>query len=92
MVCSIDNNQKVNQDFEVDGIKYQLVVKHVDDLSLHNTAVKSKQHDLLQCELGLTEVKQLHGQDMHLSKIIAKCKSQYHHDKAPYDLNEHGIV
>ena len=43
MVCSIENNQKVNkQDFEFDSVKYQLDVKHVDDLSSHDTSVNSK--------------------------------------------------
>ena len=32
MVCSIKSNQKVNQDFEVDGVKYQFDSKHEDDL------------------------------------------------------------
>ena len=31
-VCSVDSNQKVNQEFEIDGIKYQLDPKHKDDL------------------------------------------------------------
>ena len=77
------SNQKVNQDFEVDSIRYQLDSKHVDGLSLHNTAVQSKYCNPPQCELNLTKVKQLQGQNMHLSKIIAKCKSQHHHDKSP---------
>ena len=47
MVCNIDNNQKVNQDFKIVGIKYQLDVKHVKELSLHDTTMKSKQHDPL---------------------------------------------
>ena len=44
-VCSVENNEKVNQDFEANGVKYQLDVKHVDDLSLHDTAGKSRHHD-----------------------------------------------
>ena len=47
MVCSIENNQKVNQDFGVDGVKYQLDLKNVDDLSSCDTSVNSKHHDPL---------------------------------------------
>ena len=32
-VCNIENSQKVNQNFEVEGVKYQLDEKHVDGLS-----------------------------------------------------------
>ena len=62
MVCSVDSNQKVNQDFEIDGIKYQLDTEHEDDLSFPNTAVKPKPEDPPQYKLDLTEVKQLQGQ------------------------------
>ena len=58
-------------------------MKYVDDLSLHDTAVISRKHDPPQYELDLTEIKQLQGQDTHLSKITAKCKSQHHHDETP---------
>ena len=92
MVCNIDNNQKVNQDFKVGAIKYQLDAKHVDDLLLHDTTVNSKHQDPPQCKVDLTEVKQLQGQDMHLSKAMAKCKSWHHHDKTPHHLDECGIV
>ena len=44
-----------------------------------------------QCELDLTEVKQLQGQDMHFSKIVAKCKSQHHHNKTPYHQVSMGL-
>ena len=66
---NIENSQKVNQNFKGDGVKYQLDKKHVEDLSLH-----SENHDPLQCKLDLTEKNHLQGQDMHLSKIIVKCK------------------
>ena len=36
-VCDIENGQKVNQHFEVYGVKYQFDVNPVDDLSLHDT-------------------------------------------------------
>ena len=58
MVCCIENNQKVNQDFEVDGVKYQFDAKHVDDLLLHDTSVNSKYHDKPpQCKVDPKEVK-----------------------------------
>ena len=88
-MCNIENSQKVNQNFEVQGIKYQCDAKHVDDLSLHDTSVHSKKHNPLQCKLHLTEVKPLQGQSKHLSKIIVRHKSQHHHDKTPYYLDEH---
>ena len=91
-MCNIEKSQKVKQNFEVDSVKYQLNEKHVDDLSLHDTSVHSKNHDTLQCKLDLMKVKQLQGQDTHLSKIIVKCKSQCHHDKTPYYLDEYGIA
>ena len=47
MVCSVEYNQKVNQDFEVYGVKYQLDMKQLDDLSLHAMTKKSKHHDPL---------------------------------------------
>ena len=56
MVCSIENNQKVNQDFEVDGVKYQFYVKHVDNPSLHDMSVHFTHHDSSQYELYLPEV------------------------------------
>ena len=37
MLCSIENNQMVNQDFEFDCVKYQSHVKQEDDLLLHDT-------------------------------------------------------
>ena len=92
IACNTKNNQKVNQDFEVDGVKYQLDGKHVDDLSFHDTSTNSKNHDPPQCELDIIEVKQVQGQDIHLSQIIQKCKSQHHHDKTPYHLDKHGIA
>ena len=78
MIYSIENNQKVNQDFEVDGVKQQFDVKHVDDISLYDTSVNSKHHVLPQSELDPTQIKQLQVQDTYLSKIIAKCKSPHH--------------
>ena len=49
----------VDQDFEIDDIKYQLDTEYEDDLLPPDTAVKPKLQDLLQCKLDLTEVKQL---------------------------------
>ena len=91
-VCNIDRNQKVNQAFEIDSMKYQLDTEHEDDLSSPDTVVKPKLQDPLQCMSDLTEVKQLHGQDMHLSKIIAKCTSHSHHDKTSYYFNVKGLI
>ena len=91
-VCSIENNQKVTQAIEVDGVKYQLDMKYVDNFSLHDMAVNFKHHDPPQCELDLAEVKQLQRHNLHLSNIIAKCESQHHHNKTPYHLDEHGII
>ena len=42
MVCRVDSSQKVNQDFEIDGIIYQLDTQCEDDLSPPDTAVKPK--------------------------------------------------
>ena len=55
--CSVDSNQKVNQEFEIDGIKYQLDTEHEDDLSLPDTAVKPKLQRPSQGKLDLTEIK-----------------------------------
>ena len=44
-VCSVDNKQKVNQEFEIDSIKYQLNHEHEDDLSSLDTATKPKLQD-----------------------------------------------
>ena len=89
---NIDDSHKVNQKFEIDSVKYQCDEKHVDDLSLHNTLVHSENHDPLKYKLDLAKIKQLQGKDMHLSKIITKCKSQHCHNKTPYYLDEHGIA
>ena len=43
-VSNIENSQKVNQTFEVDGVKYQFEEKHVDDLSLYNILGNSKHY------------------------------------------------
>ena len=91
-ICSVDSNQKISQDFEIDSIKYQLDTEHEDDLLPPGTAVKPILQIPLQCKLDLTEAKQLQGQYTHLSKIIAKCISCSHHDKTPYHLDENGIV
>ena len=48
-VCSVDSNQKVNQEFEIDGIKYHLDTEYEDDLLLPDTAVKPKLQDPPQC-------------------------------------------
>ena len=37
----------VYQNFEVNGVKYQLDEAHVDDSSLHDTSVYSKDHEPL---------------------------------------------
>ena len=50
-VCSVDSNQKVNQDFEMDGIIYQLDTAHEDDLFPPDTAVKANLQDPSQCRL-----------------------------------------
>ena len=71
-MCNIENSQKVNQNFEVDNVRYQLEQEHVDDLFLHDTSVNFKHHEAPWCKLDVTEIKQLQGQDMHLSKNIAK--------------------
>ena len=65
----------MNQEFEIDGIKYQLDTEHKDDISLSDTIVKPKLQDPQQCKLDLTEVKQLQEQDPCLSKITVKCTS-----------------
>ena len=41
-MCNIDDSEKINQNFEVDGVKYQLDGKHLYDLSLHDTSLYSK--------------------------------------------------
>ena len=38
----IENSEKVNQTFEIDGVKCQIDEKHVDDLFLHNSSVPLK--------------------------------------------------
>ena len=49
MVCSIDNNQKVNQDFDIDSIKYQPDTEHEDDLLSSDMTVKLNLQDAPQC-------------------------------------------
>ena len=91
-VCSVDSNQKVNQEFEIDGIKYYLDLEHEDDLSLPDTTIKPQIQGPPQCKLDMDEVKQLQGQDPHLSESIVKCTSHSHHDKKTYYLDENGIA
>ena len=45
MVCSVDSNQKVDQDFKIDDIKYHLDTKHEEDCLPPNTAVKPTNSD-----------------------------------------------
>ena len=93
-VCSVDSNQKVNQEFYISGIKYYLNPKHKNDLSSPGTAVKFQIQDPPQCNIDLDKIKQLQAQDPHLSKVIAKCTPHNHHNKTPYYLDEgvHGKV
>ena len=54
---SVYSNWKVNQEFEINGIKYQLHTAHEDDLLPPDTALKPKLLDPPQCKLDLSEVK-----------------------------------
>ena len=45
VVCSVDSNQKVNQDFVIGGIKYQLNTEHEDDLLSPNITIKPNLQD-----------------------------------------------
>ena len=83
-VCSVHSNQKVNQEFEIDSIKYHLDPEHEDDLLPPDTTVKPQIQDLPKCKLNMDKVKQLQVQDPHVSKVIVKCTSHSHHDKTPY--------
>ena len=44
-VCNVDSSQKVNQEFEIDGIKYHLDPEHEDDLLPSDTTVKPEIQD-----------------------------------------------
>ena len=35
------------------GVKYHLIEKHVDDLSLYDTSTHSEDHDLSHCKLDI---------------------------------------
>ena len=91
-MCNIENSQKVNQNFKVDGVKYQFDVKHVDNLSLHDTSVNSKHHDPPLVQTRPNRGTAITGAGHTFIKNIAKCKSQHHYDKTPYHLDEHGIA
>ena len=91
-VCSIDSNQKVNQEFEIQSIRYHFNSKHDNDLLQSDTTVKPQIQDPPQCKLDLDEVKQFQGQDPHLSKIIIKCTFHSHHDKTPFYLAGNRVV
>ena len=52
-VYIIENSQKVNQEFEFDGVKYQFDARHVYDLLLHDMSVNPRHHDPPQCKLLL---------------------------------------
>ena len=57
-ICNMENSQEVDWNFEVDSVKDELDEKHVDDPSLYDISVFSKNHEPLQCKIDLTEVKQ----------------------------------
>ena len=75
----------------VDGVKYQLDEIDLDDFSLKDTALHLKDPSPFKCNLEVTKAKQQQQQDMHMCKIITKCRSEFH-DKTLYYLDEHGIA
>ena len=82
--------KNIKQDFEVNGVKYQFDLEHVDDLLLHNMSVNTKHHGP-SVQTRPNRGKIITGTRHTFVKIVEKCKSQ-HHDKTAYHLDEHGII
>ena len=59
---------KLTQDFEIDGVKYQLNEEDLDDLSLQDTTTYVKDPNPFKCDLYPTKVKQLQQEDIPISK------------------------
>ena len=58
-VCSVDSNQNVNDEFEIDKIKYCLNGKDLTNLQFESTNALSSMYDT-------ARIKQLHQQDIHI--------------------------
>ena len=76
-VCSVESNQNINNKFEIDDIKFCLPEKDLANLQCQDTDAHIVDTNSLSCMYNLDpeKMKQLQ-QDMHITKIIDKCKSK----------------
>ena len=92
-VCSVKSNQNVNNEFEIDAIKYCLNEKYLtyfqsQGTDAHIVDANSFSHIY---NLYPTKIKQLKQQDIHISKLLINV-NQRKLNKKPYCLDEHGIT
>ena len=91
-VCSIDNDQNVNNKFEIDGFKNCLNGKDLVNFTSQYTNAQTIDPNSLSTMYNLDpeKIKQLQ-QDWYITKITDKCKSKKN-DNAPYYLDKHSIT
>ena len=82
-VCSVDNNQNVNNDFEINNIKYCLNEKDLTNLQsqgrdAHTIDTNSLSH---MYNLDPAKIKQLQQQHKYISKIFNKGKPKKNEKK-----------
>ena len=91
-VCSVASNQNVNNEFEIDDIKYFPDEKDLTNSQSQGTDTHTVDPNTLShmCNLNPTKIKQ-QQQGVHVSKIADKCKSEKN-NKTPYYLYEYGMA
>ena len=92
-LCNVDISQNINKEFEIEGIKYHLDEKDLDDIPSQSADTYFGDCKSLSFKsyLDLTKLRKLQQQNVHISQIVAKCKAKKY-DKILYYLDEHGIV
>ena len=77
-VWSVDSNQNVNNEFQMDSIKYYLHEKGLTNLQSQRTDAHTVHTNCSShvYKLDPTKIKQLQQKDMHISKLSDKCKTE----------------
>ena len=75
MVCNVDSNHNTTKDYEIESIKYILMIKTYMTF-LSKVTTHFGDCNPFKFNLNLTDVRQLMQQYIHISKIVTKCKSK----------------
>ena len=90
-VCSMDSDQNINNEFEINGIKCCQNEKDLANLKSQGRNAHTPNFLSITYNLDPENIKQLQQQDEHIAKLIDKCKLKKN-DKMPYYLDEHDIT